>query len=261
MRKFLKSATFLVVCMMLYYFSVKILKLPKNVGLITNVFSINVGYNTELILTIFIKLLIILLFYIIFSKTDIGLIQRCKVKKITLPQVINIILLAVVSTVIIQFVSDLFMPYSDKFKSFYESVVNAGKLPVELGIRVFLIPLFTQVIFTGITFNHLRKNYGTIAAILINTLVYSSIQGNVSQTIYGFVAGLEFAIVYLYTDSILGTILLHSVVNIISIIVSPKVFGSDTLTQSVYIIIAVLCFVLSIGRMIKEYTKKSEIKI
>ncbi|MBU5894754.1 CPBP family intramembrane metalloprotease, partial [Vibrio cholerae O1] len=76
-------------------------------------------------------------------------------------------------------------------------------------IAIILIPIYEQIVFRGIIFGYLRKNFNIIGAVLVQALIFGIMHLNLVQGIYTFILGIVLALIYMYSDSILGNITVH----------------------------------------------------
>ncbi|MFN2987262.1 lysostaphin resistance A-like protein, partial [Escherichia coli] len=75
----------------------------------------------------------------------------------------------------------------------YGEVVNqlnvASKSALQLVIAIILIPIYEEIVFRGIIFGYLRKNFNIIVAILVQALIFGIMHLNLVQGIYTFILG------------------------------------------------------------------------
>lgn len=76
-----------------------------------------------------------------------------------------------------------------------------------------LIPaIFEEFAFRGVILGVLRK-YGDTTAILISSLMFAIVHGNIVQIPFAFICGLGFAFITIKTDSLLTCIIVHFINN------------------------------------------------
>ncbi len=95
---------------------------------------------------------------------------------------------------------------------------------------VVIAPLCEEVIFRKLLLFPLRK-YGDFPAVLLSAVIFALYHGNIDQLPYAVIAGFFFGIVAVRANSILPTIILHAVNNLLVAVVSymPKdIFGSSS---------------------------------
>ena len=93
--------------------------------------------------------------------------------------------------------------------------------PAAIVIYVTLIcliaPVFEEFIFRGMILQNLRR-YGNAFAIVVSSLLFALIHGNLIQAPFAFVAGLALGYFAIRLDSIFGSIILHAVINTVSVV-------------------------------------------
>lgn len=169
-------------------------------------FSINHLANyISILFYIFHLLLYFLLFNNDISRKDIY-ISKLKNKK---PK--KIISILIVSFTIFAFlVSSISIPIGTKFNN---SIIGAV---VSFLLIVLFAPIAEELFFRVILMNHLRRNYQyTIKKIILIQafLFYIPHLLNGNYTLYTFYIGIISGIFYYYTESILYSIILHSLAN------------------------------------------------
>lgn len=111
-------------------------------------------------------------------------------------------------------------------------------------IIVCLLPAFCEeLLFRGVILNHL-KEYGNLFAIISSGLLFSLFHQSPLQTLHPFLTGMTFAFLVIKTGSILSSILLHFLNNLI--IVLCKYFNLFQTFTFVAFIIALTIFVVVI---------------
>ncbi|MGU8605152.1 CPBP family glutamic-type intramembrane protease, partial [Clostridium perfringens] len=75
------------------------------------------------------------------------------------------------------------------------------------------------------------------------------------QGIYTFILGIVLALIYIYTDSILGNITIHIIFNLLGLLVIPKLLMKFPILSIVLLIIGIVFSVFSIIKIIDRYEK------
>ena len=78
---------------------------------------------------------------------------------------------------------------------------------------VIAAPILEEVLCRGILFETLRKGWGVGISILVPSLFFGMIHGDIATMIVAAVSGLIFGVLYLRTSSIFTTIIVHSINN------------------------------------------------
>ena len=78
---------------------------------------------------------------------------------------------------------------------------------------VVMAPLFEEVIFRGVLLESTRAKYGVMAAWLVSSAVFGIVHVHPTVAVNAFAIGLVLGFVYMRTDSLWSTIILHAVNN------------------------------------------------
>ena len=108
---------------------------------------------------------------------------------------------------------------SASYQAVAESQFSAS-LSVGLVCYGVITPLAEELIFRGIVYNELKKNYKLSIAMLISSLLFGLYHMNPVQGIYGFIMGLLMAYLYEYFGSFLWPVLVHMLANSIAYMLS-----------------------------------------
>lgn len=178
-----------------------------------------------------------------------------KLKRIKLKDILYIILmgiaLSIVLSILIDFLTQLFPSYeevSNRITSQTSSILNIMCIVV-------LVPIYEEIIFRGIIFNHLKENYKIGIAIVVQALVFGIEHGNIVQSIYTFILGIVLALMYMYFNSIYANIMLHMIFNLFGGVIDLKLYS---LNEFMYYILATICFVFLIiasYKMVLDYRR------
>lgn len=104
-------------------------------------------------------------------------------------------------------------------------------------ISVACVPAFVEeFLFRGVLFGVLRK-YGDGFAILISSLLFGLMHGNIIQIPFAFIGGLALAFLVMYTGSIIPAMLLHFANNFYSVIGDIVTTQFGTLIGNIFYIL------------------------
>lgn len=98
-----------------------------------------------------------------------------------------------------------------------------------------LAPILEEFVFRGILINKLRV-YGEGLCMFASGFTFALLHGNLSQMLYAFALGVLFAYIALKTGTILYTIIMHMIVNLLGSVVFPSLL---LLNKPVVMIMAV----------------------
>ena len=71
-----------------------------------------------------------------------------------------------------------------------------------------IVPIFEEIFYRGLIFNEFRDNFTTITAILLQAIIFGILHER-AQMIYAFIAGILFAVLYLWLKTIWAPIIAH----------------------------------------------------
>lgn len=138
----------------------------------------------------------------------------------------------------------------------YEQVAEKQfALPLWAGIILYGIvsPVAEEIVFRGIVYNRLRRQYTRGIAIVGSALIFGVYHGNIVQALYGFVLGILIAVLYEKYASFLAPVLLHSAANIFVYVVTSIVFlQKSCMNWPVFLGSTVLFVVLLAGCLSKK---------
>lgn len=129
----------------------------------------------------------------------------------------------------------LFTPLLNQFSHFNKEIVNQTyesvlEVPVDIFVffsMVIFAPIFEEIFFRGIIFSGLQKNYSTIWALIISSLLFGVLHVNI---INSFILGLFWAWLYYKTNNITLCVISHSICNFLGFLLRAYVQdGKDTL--------------------------------
>ena len=130
----------------------------------------------------------------------------------------------------------------------YEQVAEKQFVfPLWAGIILYGIvsPLAEEIVFRGIVYNRLRRQYTKWIAIVGSALLFGLYHGNVVQALYGFVLGVLIAVLYEKYGSFAVPVILHSAANIfVYVVTSVTEMDVAVMTVPVLMVCLVLFIVL-----------------
>ena len=144
--------------------------------------------------------------------------ERIGLKK---PSVTGAILLPVyfISTFfILEFTGVLSQLFTSNVTSGRMNVI-ADEVPFALGVLVIAVlpAVGEELLFRGVMFYGYRK-YGAVTAVLISSVSFALIHGNLNQFCYTLIAGILFALLVEATGSLIPASIVHCLVNLVSVI-------------------------------------------
>ena len=125
---------------------------------------------------------------------------------------------------------------------------------IDLLVIIALGPIYEEILYRRIIFEYLKKNYNIVLAVILQALVFGVAHGNIVQGIYTFILGVPLALVYMYSKSLLGSIILHMVFNLMGNTL-PDLVAISPVIEFILIILAIVCSILSIYKMTRKDEK------
>lgn len=201
----------------------------------------------------------IIILFIIYLRSDEGLIKRCSFKKFSpskLPTILCLILgYSLLEIGCIYLTKGIFKIHHTKTVEF---TFLAHQSTLEIIGALILISIFEEIIFRGVIFGTLKRNLNVTVAIILQALVFvianinMSInllfsRGNINITyiLSMFFLGIILGIIFLYTESLFGNIICHIIFNLLGILTLPITFYFYY-SPIVYIVVGIILLVLSL---------------
>lgn len=110
---------------------------------------------------------------------------------------------------------------------------------------VIVAPIVEESLYRGLAI-HLLKPYGKGMAVIVSSLIFGLMHGNVSQAASGFAFGLVMGSITVVSDSVVPTIAVHMMNNAVATI--PEIadaYGSE-LIMNIYLAIAIACILVGL---------------
>lgn len=174
-----------------------------------------------------------------------GSIKECRFKNISKKDYLYIALLsfglAVILGILVALLMQIFPSYNEVAKTISSSTDSIFSL---ISIIV-LIPICEEIIFRGVIFGYLKKRYNLVVSLIIQALAFAFMHGNIVQGIYTFILGLVLGIIYIYTNSLYGSMLMHIIYNLLGSVVLSKLYGAFPISVYICMILAVICIIYS----------------
>ncbi len=112
-----------------------------------------------------------------------------------------------------------------------------------LVVLVFAITpaVFEELLFRKAIIDYLKK-YGIVFAIIVSSLLFGLVHGNINQGIFAFIAGLIMGLSYLLTKDIKVTMITHALNNGIEVLILVS-------EENIQLAFAVISYVLLFKRL------------
>lgn len=178
-----------------------------------------------------------------------GSIKECKFNKINKKDCLYISLLSFSLTVFLGIVVAVLMQIFPSYNEVAKTISSGTGTIYSLVSVVILIPICEEIIFRGVIFGYLKKRYNLVVSLIIQALAFAFMHGNIVQGIYTFILGLVLGIIYIYTNSLYGSMLMHIIYNLLGSVVLSKLYGAFPISVCICIILAIICVIYSIKKI------------
>lgn len=131
-------------------------------------------------------------------------------------------------------------------------------------ITIALVPAFCEeFLFRGVVLSNLMP-YGKSTAVVVSAVCFGLMHGNLYQFLYTTVAGLILGVVYVVTDSIWPSTIIHMINNALSVM-QTVIFERMEEDAAYTVWLAIECFVFAVGvlsfiYLLKRYKSKENAK-
>lgn len=188
------------------------------------------------------------------------------VKSVKPSYLFGVVAIALAVSLLSNYITDIFLSSISLFG--YENNIDMSfetKTPFENFLYIFsvaVIPAFTEeFMFRGIILHKLRA-YGDSFAVLVSSLFFGLIHGNLVQIPFAFIVGLALSFAVIKTGSLLPSIIVHFTVNCSSVLVSilePNIEASAL--NSYYAIFIIMVIMLAIASAVKLGSQRDFFKL
>ena len=192
----------------------------------------------------------LILIALILLPSDYGMKDRINIKRIPIKEYFNILILGIGITILLLFLSSILTKLIPSYNEVANQLATSRGSALQLIITIALIPIYEEIFYRGIIFEYLRKNFNIIVAIVVQALVFGVMHLNLVQGIYTFILGIVLALIYMYSESILGNITVHIIFNLLGILIIPKLLINFPSMSIVLLIIAIVFIIFSSIKMI-----------
>lgn len=182
-----------------------------------------------------------------------SLIRNINVKIVGTKELIYTILLSIGLSFILLSLTGVLTSLVPSYKAVQGqlSTINTSFLMIIVG--VILIPIYEEIFYRGIIFGYLKKQYSIVIAVFVQALIFSIMHFNFVQSTYTFLLGLVLGLIYIYTESIIGNIIMHITFNLLGTVIIPKLSATYPLILTVFITIGIILFIFSSLKILKKY--------
>jgi len=197
-------------------------------------------------LTLMSGLLTIFILWLVFLIRRKKIFQEVGLYKFNKRKVLPLILLGVATAFFVSCVLSLLPLPESLMESYMESAqgLMSGSLPIMILSTVIVAPIVEEVVFRGLIFSRLKKSMNVWVAIVISSLFFALMHGQLLWMIYAFFLGVLLAIIAEHLNTIGASIILHMAFNLVG------VFGEKiNMVNWQMLIVAVVALVVMIAML------------
>lgn len=249
MKKFLKSVG---ICLGLVIINQLIIGVISTIGA---VFIKDFNKISEYIyILVFIgDLITLILVHLMYSIYDKKLVSKEIFKKVNIKDIMYITLFGIGLSVIVLNLTGILTEFIPSYTNIQNQIEYASNSIYQLFITIILIPICEEIIFRRVIFGYLKENYNIVGAVIMQALVFGIAHGNIVQGTYTFILGIALGLVYMYCNSLCGSIILHITFNLMGSLIIPKLVAMNPSLVYVLLIIGIVCLVFSLLKVMKKY--------
>jgi membrane protease YdiL (CAAX protease family) len=235
--------------LLVIYIVVLLIAVPVLKAIIKNIFGVgedsdtanpNVlnANNTYLAIGFFIQYCVLVPVAIWFS-TRFKLSEKHNISKsfckpqVPLGKVVKWIFVSIFVIYAIQFASTAVFSLLERFTGITLNPISLEpdgtefSIIVNIVVTILLAPFFEEIFFRGLLFKNLEK-YGAWLSIVLSSVMFGLWHGNYSQLFFAVGLGLCSGFLFAKTRSIIPSIILHLILNVLGGLITVFSFGLDT---------------------------------
>jgi len=135
------------------------------------------------------------------------------------------------------FTSDIAYAIEDIQRSFFDN-----ELMIKIIALVIVSPISEELMYRGIIFNYMRRNFSRRSAYIVSALLFGIIHMNLIQFVYATLFGFVLALFAEKMDTVWAAIIIHAISNLISILndqfgLFKPVYEAGVFTEILFMII------------------------
>ena len=220
---------------------------------VTNQLMDMVADKTMLLTLIGAVIAIPVIYFVFYDKKE----EKCRKKS----SYIWVVLLGIGACVLLNMLISLSgLPNLSKTYQELSKLIYTGNFFLELITAGFVVPIAEELIFRGVLFKRMRDVAGLTWGIIVSSVIFGLVHGNLVQFVYATLLGAVMCFVYIRCKNIIAPILLHMAANTISVLLSDCKPVAELLENPFMSLLFILiCVVLAISAPIL-LIKSTEVK-
>ena len=234
---------------------------PVDAQALTQELQIFLLNNQNLILVVS-SVVTLLFLWVFFKCRHKKLTQEAQICKLDIKMILPVIVMGCSLSLFVSSVLCI-LPLPENLVSSY-SESSQGLLGENMVIRILsvmiLAPVVEEIVFRGLIFSRLKRGMKTWIAIVISSVLFALMHGQLLWILYTFVIGFVFAVVVEQTKSLNASILCHMAFNSVSVLA-----GGISVTETEAYIMILVTFALVTASLVfvlksSSSTRKSKLK-
>lgn len=109
------------------------------------------------------------------------------------------------------------------------SLLLNGNIVYRLFALGVITPAAEEIIFRGLVFNRVKKQYGSLYGIVVSSLMFGAFHFNLVQGLYAFIIGMAFAYCYELTGDLKVPVYMHMSINVLTVL--SDYYGLNSITD------------------------------
>lgn len=109
------------------------------------------------------------------------------------------------------------------------SLLLNGNIVYRLFALGVITPAAEEIIFRGLVFNRVKKQYGSLYGIVVSSLMFGVFHFNLVQGLYAFIIGMAFAYCYELTGNLKVPVYMHMSINVLTVL--SDYYGLNSITD------------------------------
>ena len=253
MSKILKSIRFLIGLFIIYLISGVIA-----VGILSIFNKDLTESNQYKYLVIFIiNLITLILLSLIYSAFRNSLLTKTCFRHVSFKNITYVALLGIGITIVVSYlISVLLSLIPNYLNSYYADIQVITEItnnsPIQVVFITILIPIYEEIFFRGVIFEHFKKNYNIISATILQALVFGLVHGIGIQLISSFIFGIALGLIYIRYNSLVANSVLHMIINSMVLIINTGLISSSYIVHFISVIVAIICLIFSIYKITRK---------
>lgn len=193
--------------------------------------------------------------YVICRGRRENIFSICKIKKLTLKQVVKVVAVVFCLACFSEGLVDILVNKVNLTNEVSNTLGNPEHLILTFISIVVAAPIIEEVLFRGLVLNELKKNMNVYLAIIIQGVLFGLYHMNLLQGIYASLLGIALGFINYYTGTILSSIIGHMLFNILGTLGINVLYHYFGFLKYPLMIIGLIVGVLLLINMLREKKK------